>query len=75
MSVRWSISDTFETDDQSCCSELPESKDGNASGVHEGLNAQAMYMNFDQISMKYSPLDVAQLSLIDPIFFTPFWPF
>ena len=28
----------------SCCSELPESKDGNASGVHEGLNARAMYM-------------------------------
>ena len=27
-----------------CCSELPESKDGNASGVHEGLNARAMYM-------------------------------
>ena len=31
-------------DDLSCCSELPESTDGNASGVHEGLNARAMYM-------------------------------
>ena len=48
------LSDIFETagvkrnsithDDLSCCSELPESKDGNASGVHEGLNARAMYM-------------------------------
>ena len=53
-SVSWLVGDTFETagvkrnsitdDDLSCCSELPESKDGNASGVHEGLNARAMYM-------------------------------
>ena len=52
--VGWSVRDTFETagvkrnsithDNLSCCSELPESKDCNASGVHEGLNARAMYM-------------------------------
>ena len=53
------VSDNFETsgvkrnsithDDLSCCSELPESKDGNASRVYEsfivyeGLNAQKCY--------------------------------
>ena len=31
-------------DDLSCCSELPESKDGNASGVHEALDARAINM-------------------------------
>ena len=31
-------------DGLSCCSELQESKEGNASGVVEGLNARVMYM-------------------------------
>ena len=44
-SVGWLVGDTFEIAGvKSCCSELPESKDGNASMVHEGLNARAMYM-------------------------------
>ena len=53
-SVGWSVGDTFETagvkrnlithDDLSCCSELSESKDDNASGVHEGLKCLKMYM-------------------------------
>ena len=53
MSVSWLVRDTFEfplplnnisVQQSSLMTPLPESKDGNDSGVNEGLNAQAMYM-------------------------------
>ena len=53
MFQRMLVGDTFETtgikrnsithDDLSCYSELPESKDGNASGVHEGKCSSNVY--------------------------------
>ena len=58
-----SVRHTFETAekgthyDLSRCSELPDSKDGNASGVHEGLNARAMYMKAYMLKNVYEGLN------------------
>ena len=41
-------------DDLSCFSELPESKDDNASGVHEGLNARSeVYLSKEYFCKMY----------------------
>ena len=41
-------------DNLSCCSELPESKEGNASGVHEGLNARSeVYLSKEYFCKMY----------------------
>ena len=40
-------------DDLSCCSELPESKDGNASGVHEALDARAINMKAEMLENQF----------------------